>query len=348
MRVVITGATGNVGTSLVEALATEDEVTEIVGIARRRPEISVDKVTWHAADVARDDLSSLVTGAGCVVHLGWAIQPSRDVAKLRAINVGGSRRVFAAAADAGVPALVYASSVGAYSPGPTDGRVDESWPTDGVPTSFYSTHKAETERMLDSLESEHPGMRIVRLRPGLIFKREAAEGQRRLFAGPLLPSFLIRRAAIPAVPNLQRLRFQAVHSYDVADAYRRAIAGSVRGPFNIAAEPVIDGPRLGELLGARPVPFPERAARAGAAITWRLHLQPTPEGWVDMGLNAPVMDTSRARRELGWEPVRSSLDALSDILEGLRERASFPTPPLARATSGRFRIKEMVTGVGRT
>ena len=194
-----------------------------------------------------------------------------------------------------MPALVYASSVGAYSPGPKDRRVDESWPTGGIESSFYSRHKAEVERILDRFEREHPSVRVVRLRPALIFKREAASGIRRLFAGPFLPSPLVRRALIPVLPKTDRLCFQAVHSYDVGEAYRLAAAGDARGPFNIAAEPVLDVERLSNLLGARPVPVPPRVLRAGAAITYRLRLQPSEPGWLDMGLAVPLMDATRAR-----------------------------------------------------
>src|SRR5918997_1583593 len=93
--------------------------------------------------------------------------PSRDEATLHATNVVGSRRVFEAAAAAGARALVYASSIGAYSPGPDDRPVDESWPTGGTPSSFYSRHKVATERALDALETAHPELRVVRLRPAL-------------------------------------------------------------------------------------------------------------------------------------------------------------------------------------
>jgi hypothetical protein len=133
-----------------------------------------------------------------------------------------SRRVFQAAVDAGVPALVYASSVGAYAPGPKDRAVDESWPTTGLETSTYARHKAEVERILDRIEEEAPALRSVRLRPGLIFKRDAASEIRRLFAGPFVPSPLVRPGLIPAVPDDPRLVFQAVHSLDVGEAYHLA------------------------------------------------------------------------------------------------------------------------------
>src|ERR671935_2275915 len=156
--------------------------------------------------------------------------------------------------------------------------VDESWPTGGVPSSFYSRHKVAVERMLDRFEAEQPGVRVVRLRPALIFQRGAASEIRRLFAGPFLPSRLVAPKRIPVVPRHPRLRFQAVHADDVADAYRRAIVGDARGAFNVAADPVLDGEELGRILGARPVPVPAAALRWGAAAAFQLRLTPTPPG----------------------------------------------------------------------
>jgi nucleoside-diphosphate-sugar epimerase len=350
MRVIVVGATGNVGTSVLHALAGEERVDHVVGVARRRPAMDWPKTSWVEADIARSDaaLERVFEGADCVVHLGWLIQPSRDEATLYATNVDGSQHVFNATARAGVPALVYASSVGAYSPGPKDRAVDESWPTDGVRSSFYSRHKAAAERLLDSLEREHPSLRVVRLRPGLIFKREAATGIRRLFGGPFIPSPLVRPELIPVVPRIARLRFQAVHSLDVGDAYRRAIVSeNARGAYNVAAEPVLDPDELGRILGARPVPLPESALRAGAELAWRLRLQPSPKGWVDMALNVPIMSTRRIREELGWQETRTSGAALLDLLAGMRDRSGADTPPLAPGTSGPLRLREFVTGVGR-
>jgi UDP-glucose 4-epimerase len=345
MRVVVVGATGNVGTSVVEALGNEPGVS-VLGVARRLPELDLPHVEWAQADVTSSDLAPLFRGADCVVHLAWLIQPSRDAETLRATNVHGSSRVFEAVAEAGVPSLVYASSVGAYSPGPKKRRVDESWPTNGIRTSFYSRHKAEVERILDSFERDRPETRVVRLRPGLIFKREAASGIRRLFAGPFLPSPLVRRELVPFVPDTPRLRFQAVHSRDVGDAYRLAVVGDSRGAFNVAAEPVLDPAELARLLGARTIPVPGGVLRGLAAATWKLRLQPTPPGWVDLALGVPLLDTTRARSELGWEPRYPAGEALLELIEGMRERAGAPTPPLDPGSGGPARAKELATGVG--
>jgi UDP-glucose 4-epimerase len=346
MRVVVVGATGNVGTSVVEVLAADQQVVTIVGIARRLPDWQPPKTTWVQADVSRDDLEPHFRGADAVVHLAWLFQPTHDESATWRNNVLGSIRVFDAAARAGVKALVYASSVGAYSPGPKDVGVDESWPTHALPTAAYGREKSYLERVLDTFEHEHPQIRVVRLRPGFIFKRESASEQRRLFAGPLLPTTLIRSSLLPIVPDLPGLRLQALHTLDAAHAYRLAVLRPVRGAFNLAADPVLDPRTLGELLNARPLKLPLAPIRAAVAAAWSLHLLPASPSLVDLALSLPIMDTARARTELGWAPTRSSLDAIREFLEGLRDGSGMDTPPLEPAAGGKFRHKEIATGVG--
>jgi UDP-glucose 4-epimerase len=346
MRIVVVGASGNVGTSVLDALAREPAVESVLGVARRLPQQRFEKVEWRSADIVRSRLVPLFEGADAVVHLAWAIQPARDQETVRAINVDGSRRVFEATAAAGVPALVYASSVGTYGPGPKDRRVDESWPTIGIQSSFYSRHKAEVERLLDRVEREHPELRSVRLRPGLIFKREAASEIRRLFAGPLLPGSLLRRPLIPVLPNVERLVVQGVHADDVADAYRLAIVSDARGAFNVAAEPPLDVPTVARIFGARTISMPTRALRAAADLSFKLRLQPSEPGWLDMGLQTPLMDTARAREKLGWKARMSSVDALLELLDGMRRGAGLETPPLEPGGAGPGRLREFASGVG--
>jgi UDP-glucose 4-epimerase len=138
-----------------------------------------------------------------------------------------------------------------------------------------------------------------------------------------------------------------VHSDDVGDAYRRAAVGEVRGAFNIAAEPVLNTQALSRLLAARPLRVHPGLLRAGAALSYRLHLQPSEPGWLDMGLAVPLMDTTRARNELGWNPRHGADEALSELLAGIRDRAGLDTPPLAPQTGGPLRVRELLTGVGR-
>jgi UDP-glucose 4-epimerase len=69
MRGVVLGATGNVGTAVVDALGADRDVDSIV--ARRIPEFELAKVDWHSADIVEADLVSLSQGADSLVHLAW-------------------------------------------------------------------------------------------------------------------------------------------------------------------------------------------------------------------------------------------------------------------------------------
>jgi nucleoside-diphosphate-sugar epimerase len=151
---------------------------------------------------------------------------------------------------------------------------------------------------------------------------------------------------VPLIPDVPGLRFQAVHAGDLADAFRLAIHAPVSGAFNIAAEPVIDMHVLAGLLSARTVPVPRRATRAALSALWRLHLVPVPPELFDAALHLPLMDTTRARTELGWSPNRSAIDAIQELLTGLRQRAGAETAPL-EPSSVRGRLHELRTGVGR-
>jgi UDP-glucose 4-epimerase len=346
MRVVITGATGNIGTSLIEALGQDDRIDSIVGLARRVPDWTPPKTVWTSTDVAHDDLVPRFRDADVVVHLAWIFQPTHDPLRTWRHNVTGSMRVFDAVAEAGVPALIHTSSVGAYAPGPQDRAVDETWPTHALPTAAYGREKSYLERVLDTFERDHPDVQVVRMRPGFIFKRTSAAAQRRLFAGPLLPGFLARPGLVPVVPDLPGLRLQALHSSDAADAYRRAITTDARGAFNVAAEPVLDAQSLAELLGARVVRVPAKLARTAVAAAWHLHAIPASPTLVDLALSLPIMDTSRVRTELGWQPQHSSLDAIRTFLDGLRAGEGGDTPTLRPDAGGRLRWREFATGIG--
>ncbi len=335
MKVTVVGASGNVGTALLSRLRAESAVSELVGVSRRRPDqrkAPYDAVEWVSADIgdpaAGDALGKACAGADAVVHLAWVIQPSHDEDVMRRVNVDGTRRVVDAAVRAGVGHVVHASSVGTYGAAPKDRRVDEDWPTTGVRSSAYSRHKVLAERQLDAVQQRQPELTVTRLRPGLIFQREAAGEVARYFLGPFAPVSLLRRVRPPLLPFLAGVRVQAVHADDVADAFWQALQRRVGGAFNIAAEPPLSGAEIAAVLGSRHVEVPVPAVRALVAGSWRLRLQPTAPGWVDLAAAAPLMDVTRAREVLGWQARTSGQAALSQLVEGLAVRAGAASPPL--------------------
>ncbi|MDR7300223.1 NAD-dependent epimerase/dehydratase family protein [Haloactinomyces albus] len=344
-HVVVAGATGNVGTSVVDALSRDPHIAQVTALSRRQATWSAPKVRWEHTDVRTDDLVSRFRGADAVIHLEWVFQPTHDPVSTWHNNVHGSMRVFDAAAEAGVRSLIYASSVGAYSPGPKTRAVDEQWPTHGWPGAAYTREKAYLERYLDAFEQRHADLRVVRIRPGFLFKQQAASQQRRLFAGPFLPQRLAHPELLPIIPDLPGLRFQTLHTADAAEAYRLAVHTPVHGAFNIAADPVVDAAQLAELFGARTVRMPSGPVRTALSMAWTSHLVPASPHLFDAVLRLPIMDTTRARTELGWAPHHSSLDALSAFVEGLRHHEGADTPPLAPEIPG-GRAQEIRTGVG--
>lgn len=351
MRIVIIGATGNIGTAILRRLHEGDrsgrdaagpaapaDTHELVGAARRLPDATVapySGVEWHRADVAAPDaverLTGLLDGADAVVHLAWLLQPNHRERELWATNVVGLRNLLAAAASVGVPHVIVSSSVGAYSRGPKGSRVGEDWPTGGVHTSHYSRHKAATERALDEFEARHPQIVVSRVRPGLVFQRDAASEVGRLFLGAHVPKRWLGRVRLPILPVPVQVVSQAVHADDLADAFARIIEQRAGGAFNVAGEPVLDPAALGEVFGARRVvPLRRAVLRAIVWVTWKLRLQASDPGWIDIATNVPVMSTARARSVLGWEPRRSSTSALRELLDGLGDGARLPaSPPLS-------------------
>ncbi|MDT0461931.1 NAD-dependent epimerase/dehydratase family protein [Streptomyces gibsoniae] len=329
-KIVVTGATGNVGTSLVRLLAEDPEVAGVRGLARRVPDLGPDRVRWSAVDLtsAGADIVQEFEGADAVVHLAWAFQPTHDPVATWETNVLGSVRVFEAVAAAEVPTLVHASSVGAYSPGPKEEAVDESWPTHGWPDAAYTREKAYLERTLDAFEYEHPEIRVVRMRPAFLFKRESASEQRRIFAGRFLPGPLVRPELLPFLPDVSGLRVQALHTDDAARAYQIALHRDVRGAFNLAADPPLDAAALGEVMGSRPVRLPRTAARSAIAAAWGLRLLPASPHLFDAVLRLPLMDCTRAHTELDWRPRLTATEVLEEFLKGLREGAGAATAPL--------------------
>jgi nucleoside-diphosphate-sugar epimerase len=286
----------------------------------------VDLTEAGAEDVLRDAF----TGADAVVHLAWGFQPSHDIRYLEELGVGGTRRVLEAVAAADVPHLVHMSSVGAYSPKRDDARVDETWPTDGVPSSWYSRSKASAERLLDAHEQAHPHRVVTRLRPGIVGQRNAGSALLRYGVPALVPAAVLRH--VPVLPLDRRLAIPVVHADDVADAIVRVLDGRVAGPFNLAAEPAVTTGTLAGVLGARAVHVPAPVVRAAMTLTWHAHLQQVDPGWLDMGFALPLLDTRRAERELGWRPRTDAVAVLTETIEGMRDRASDRSPVLRRRT----------------
>lgn len=353
LRIVVVGATGNTGTAVLEELRSRSEVSSVLGIARRLPDRREEpyaSTEWQSIDIqfdqSQDTLVSAFSGADAVIHLAWLIQPNSQRDLLRRVNVEGTRRVLQAAASAGVGSIVVASSVGAYSPVDDDALRSEEWAVRGIPGSHYSMDKAAQEQVMDEFEADHPDIALARLRPGLIFQSSAGSEIQRLFLGMWAPVQLIGVSRIPALPLPKGLRVQAVHSADVAVAYVEAALRRAHGAFNICADDVLDAHRLASVITGRrrrprPIPLPAMPLRWIMRAAHRTRILPADEGWLDMAMRVPLMDTSKARRELDWRPRRSAYEALAELLDGMTEGSGTASVPMRPRSSGAPRQEQL-------
>ena len=330
MRVVITGASGNLGTATLRRLAQAGH--KLVGLARRPPQPGIldGQVDWLSVDLTQDSclpmLQGSMHGADAVVHLAWGFQPSHNERYLEELGVGGTRRVLLAMTRAGVPHLVHLSSMGAYSPKHDDSPVGEDWPTDGVRTSPYSRHKVAAERLLDAHQADGGPTLISRMRPGIIGQRSAGSALLRYGVPALVPSVLMDH--VPVLPLDRRLALPMVHADDVADAISRELERRIGGAFNLAAEPAITTAAIARALGARAVHVPSSLLRPALSLAWHARLEQVDPGWLDLAFALPLLDTTRARTELAWAPTVDAETVLAEVLAGMRDRASGRTPAL--------------------
>lgn len=336
MRIVITGASGNVGTALLRRLTADRDQHELVGVVRRPPPLRgvYQWVRWHAIDLSDRDaaakLPAVIENADAVVHLAWGFQPTRDTEYLTRLGVGGTTTLLEAAHAAGVGQFLHMSSVGAYAAGRYGTRVDETWSTAGIPSSPYSRDKSAAEARLDEYESRHgnDAVPITRMRPGFIVQRAAASGLMRY----ALPGYVPMRAVplLPLLPLDRSLSIPLVHADDVADAFLRAMQRRATGAFNLAAEPPITRAEVAKVLDARPVHVPAGLLGTLVDLSWRARLQPIDRGWLDLAFSVPLLDCSRARTELDWTPRIPSVQALAEVISGVAAQAHTDSPPLRR------------------
>jgi nucleoside-diphosphate-sugar epimerase len=323
LTVAITGPTGTFGFGLMPLLQAEPRVERIIGIARRPfdpAEHGWTKLEYRRGDVRDEDaLQEAFDAADVVVHLAFMITGAAASHTIREINIGGTLNAFRAARDAGAERFVYASSVAAYGfhrDNPIG--IDEEWPVRPARRLFYAREKAELELRLEREASRDDGLALYVLRPSIVLGPHAMGGKAIAGAGAGRAVLdLIGRSPLPLPVLVPRMPLQFVHEADVGQALLRCALGQgPAGAYNIAGDGVLTGADVARELGLTPVPFPGRlvqvSARAAAALPkWGL---PPALDWVEALSHPAIMDISKAKEQLGWQPQFTGLEALRDTL----------------------------------
>jgi UDP-glucose 4-epimerase len=320
LTVAVTGPTGEIGISAVTALEREPGVEKIIGMARRPFDPSTHswrKTAYQQGDILdRDAVDALVADADVVVHLAFIIMGSRE--ESARINLQGTRNVFEATVAAERPRrLVYTSSVAAYgyhSDNPVP--LTEDVPPRGSPEHYYSEQKAACEQALAEITTGS-SLEVFILRPCIVAGPKAP-----LLADAMpwnkLPAPV--RQLTKAVPILKPVvpdpgvPMQLVHHDDVASAIALAAAAPAPpGAYNLAGDGLVTISDVAKAFGGRPVRVSAKAASAASAALSRLPFVPSALEWLHSSRTSVVMDTTKAKRDLGWEPTHTSAETLAAL-----------------------------------
>ena len=330
LTVAVTGPTGDIGIAALRALDASPAVAKVIGMARRPFDPAAhglsDKVAYQRGDVLdRPSVDALVDGADVVVHLAFIIIGDADEAQR--INTEGSRNVFDATVGAGAKRLVYTSSVAAYgfhadNPQP----LTEEVPPRGSEDFYYSAHKAELERVLDDAIAGS-GTEAYVFRPCIVAGAGALtliETTVRLL--PIYGQLRLARRALEQIPFLGPVlpdpgaEFQLVHTLDVASALRAAVEGAgPPGRYNLAGPGSMSIARMARACGWWSVPVPGAAVAALSEVANRIPGLPPEVEWLNAFRAPTMMDTRKARDELGWTPEWDAEATMRETVSGARE-----------------------------
>jgi UDP-glucose 4-epimerase len=329
LTVAVTGPTGDIGTALVAALERSRSVERVVGMARRPFDPAArgwKKTEYRQGDVLdRGSVEALVDGADVVVHLAFIILGGHD--ETHKINLEGSRNVFEATIAGSAERLVYASSVAAYGfHEDNPERLTEEVAPRGTDRFYYSAQKAELEGLLSDLLVDG-GTDAYVFRPSIVSGPQGGvlmDNIPYLQIGARLPAPVRRFLEImpvlkPVIPD-PGVPFQLVHHDDVATAMRAAVLGRGEpGVYNLAGDGTLTMGHLADALGWYAIPVPELGVEAAAEVVSRLPFLPPEAAWLDAFRVPVIMDTTKAKRKLGWRPKYTGRETLRAMVAAARD-----------------------------
>ena len=301
-RVAVTGATGYLGDRLVRRLEDDFRVRYILALDLRPPPFPFGlKVTFQQMDVSVPfgDLLSRHR-IDSVVHLAYVMRPSHRASTTWPVNVGGTRNLLDACAQAEVGRIIYLSSTtvyGAHADNPP--MLNEESPVRPIKGFQYSVHKAESEELLHQFARDNPGVGVTVLRCCPVM-------------GTNPDNFVARslsKQVLVAVKGYDP-PLQFIHEDDATDSLANCLLTGVPGTYNIAGLGVIPWSEMAQMLGVRVFTLPAVPLYLLTQAAWWLRLQSdSPASALDLVRYRWTVTTEKAERELGIRPRFSSREA---------------------------------------
>lgn len=331
VAVAITGVGGLIGRRLVAELDGDPQVDRILGLDIALPEgLTASNLELREADVRDPDLAAKLAGIDVVVHAAFQLDPLKDEATMRDVNVAGTQNVCRAALSAGVGKVIYISSGVAYGAHPdNDVPLTEDSPLRANPDFNYAEHKLEVEQWLSPWAAEHPEVVVTVLRPSIV-------------AGPGVQNFISRQLEMPRYPAVRGHRppMQFTHVDDVASALAHAVRNDLPGAYNVASEGWLSFDEITAIAGRRPLEIPEEVAFQAAERMWRLGIGEAPPGQVHYIMHPWVLSVDRLV-DTGWRPKHSNRDAFAELVDEHRDWIAVGGVRTHRST-----LRNLLVGLG--
>jgi len=309
-NVVITGAGGYIGQRLIEDLNSKKWCSKIYGIDINEPKVKSEKLHFEKKDVRDSELGSLWKDKkiDTLVHLAFIVNPMHDNKKMYDINVNGTLNIMKHAKALKVKHLIIASSgtaYGAWKDNPYP--IKESDPIRTFPETFnYAHHKGVLEKHIENFSKENPDIIVSTVRPSIVY-------------GPNTENYLSRFIdTLPFIPLISGCdpKMQFVHEEDVADFFSLLIEKKVAGAFNLGGDGVIKFSEIAKMVNKRSIYTPTWVMKKIMQVLWTARLvTEAPPGIINYIKYEWVLDSEKAKKELGWKPEYTTKQTLRIMLD---------------------------------
>ena len=332
MKYLITGGSGYIGSRLTDLLVQHED-NEVVNLDIRAPAVPRSRTRFVHMDIRDRGIAALIAEErpDALVHLAFVLNPIRDEHRMYDIDVNGTANVLDAAAAAGVPHLLVASSTTAYGAWPDNPvPIPEEHPVRGLPAYEYARDKTEIDRLCQLWAAQHPESTMTIVRPTIVF-------------GPNVDNYIVRfweNQPFVVLPDGHDADWQYVHEDDVVDAMSRLLSERRGGIFNLTADGTVKMSEAAAIAGKKVRKMPLKLYRRMAAASWKLRLRnvEAPPGQIEFVLHPWIASNEKLKSELGWAPRYTSRETFEITMraKGLAppaphdsDAAPVPAPPEA-------------------
>jgi nucleoside-diphosphate-sugar epimerase len=331
LSVAVTGAAGLIGNRLIELLCNDPDVGRVLAFDTREPAFTHERLVFDPLDVRDPAVAARLNEVDVAVHLAFVMDPIKDEALMRDVNVNGSQTFFKACGRAGVRRLIYTSSAVAYGAHP-DNRVPltEDSPLRANLDFSYAAHKLEVEYVIREIAEQFPQLEVTIFRPAIVF-------------GPNVDNAWSHALEQPVLFGVQGFEppLQFVHEEDVAEALRFAVHNDLPGAYNLAAEGWLGAQDMLSIVRRPKVDLPEPLAFSVADRLWSLGLAEAPAGMLHYVMHPWTLSTDKLR-DAGFTCRHSNLETFTAVAERARAHIRLGRSRLRRQTL----LRGALTGAG--